>query len=544
MTISTSNAPQAERPRAEPAAADALAPTQTPAPPAGPAPRVSGEPPRTLWSRFIILMLCLAVVTTTLAFGTVHSWSLGLFQLSAALVFALWMMDAWRSRVLRVSKNLLQLPLLGFAALGLVQLYLTGGAPPDAAGLSAGASQGLATFDPNATRVVLVQVAGLFVYFAAALAFIDSPRRLRLVARLVVVFGFLLAVYGLMQHFVNPRTIFWLREPKQAEPFGPYINRHHFAGYMELVLAMPLGLLFVGAIERERILLYTFASAIMAIALVMTNSRGGMLSMVSEILFLALVAAAVRGRRKRGEEQEDRQTRVRDAAVRVGLGFAMIVAVFLGVLYFGGDEAVTRLLGTVDSSDPTTGRTHFWAGTLEIIKDHPLTGTGLGAFSASYPRYDTANGNYRLEQAHNDYLQILSDGGVVGGLLGLAFVVLLFRTALKRMQTHDKLRRGVALGALSGCAGVLVHSFFDFTLHTTANGLMFLLLAALATVNGRVEEPDTPARRRRRRRRRTHEGSATQDEPRAAHEGVAHEGVAGEHPAGAGGTQAVTMAGL
>ena len=218
----------------------------------------------------------------------------------------------------------------------------------------------------------------------------------------------------------------------------------------------------------------------------------------------------------------------------------MIVAVFLGVIYFGGDEAITRVLGTVDSSDPTTGRTHFWSGTLEIIRDHPLTGTGLGAFSASYPRYDTANGNYRLEQAHNDYLQILSDGGIVGGLLGLAFVVWLFRTALKRMQTHDKLRRGVALGALSGCAGVLVHSFFDFTLHTTANGLMFLLLAALATVNGRVEEPETPSRRRRRRRRRTNEDSATHDDSRGIHEGGAGEPAA----AGAGGAAAVTMAGL
>lgn len=529
MTISTSN-----ESRADLATLDASAPPSKPPPPAGSPARVAPELPHTIWSRFIILMLCIAVVTTTLAFGTVHSWSLGVFQLSAAVVFVLWMVDAWRTRVLRVSKNFLQLPLLGFFALGLFQLLLTGGAIPDAAGQTSGETARAFTFDPNATRIVLVQIAALAVYFSAALAFIDTPRRLRLVARLVVVFGFVLAVYGLMQHFVNPRTIFWVREPKQAEPFGPYINRHHFAGYMELVLAMPLGLLFAGAIERDRMLLYAFASAIMAIALVMTNSRGGMLSMVCEILFLALVAAAVRTRRRRGEEPEDRRTRVRAVATRAGLGFAMIIAVFAGVLYFGGDEALTRLLGTVDSSDPTTGRTHFWSGTVEIIKDHPLTGAGLGAFSAAYPRYDTANGNYRLEQAHNDYLQILSDGGIVGGVLGLAFVVWLFVAALKRMQTRDKFRRGIALGALSGCAGVLVHSFFDFTLHTAANGLMFLLLAALATVNGRVEEVETHGRRRRRRRRRTQEGVEIHEEMRAEREGVA----------GASGPAAATMNGL
>jgi O-antigen ligase len=497
MTTSTSNAQAAERLGADLAApppASAMPPTL---PPGAGATVSARELPRTVWSRFIILMLCLAVVTTTLAFGTVHAWALAAFQLSAALVFALWMFDAWRARVLRVSLNPLQLPLVGLFLVGLVQLVPLGGAA--------------LSFDPQATRVSLVQLAGLLVYFAAALAFVDSPRRLKLMTRLVVIFGFLLAVYGLMQHFINPRTIFWLREPKQAEPFGPYVNRHHFAGYMELVLAMPLGLMFAGAIARERMLLYAFASAMMAIALVMTNSRGGLVSMVCEVLFLAAVSSLARSRRREGETLSSGE-RLRATAVRVGLGFAMVLAVFIGVLYFGGEGALSRMLGTINSADPTTGRAHFWSGTLGIIRDHPLLGTGLGSFASAYTRYDTANGAYRLEQAHNDYLQIFSDAGVVGGLLGLAFVVLLFRAGLKRMQSRDPFRRGAALGALAGCAGVLVHSFFDFTLHTTANALLFLVLAALATADGRVEEQGEGSRRHRRRRRRSHEGSDARDD--------------------------------
>jgi len=512
MTISTSNAQPGERTRADLAA---NVPLSTPA--AGPV--AASELPRTVWSRFIILMLCIAVVTTTLAFGTVHSWSLAAFEFSAGIVFVLWMMDAWRTRTLRVSRNFLQLPLVGLFVVGFVQLFPIGGSATQDLGGALLSIEPVRSFsfDPYATRFALVEIAGLVVYFAAALAFIDSPRRLRLVARLVIIFGFTLAVYGLMQHFVNPRTIFFVREPSQAEPFGPYINRHHFAGYMELALAMPLGLLFAGAVERERVMLYAFASAIMAIALVMTNSRGGMLSMVCEILFLATVAATVR-RRGNDEEKADAGARVRAAAVRVGLGFAMIVAVFFGVLYFGGDEAFSRLAGTVNSADPTTGRAHFWQGAVDVIKDHPILGAGLGAFGAVYPRYDTANGMYKLEQAHNDYLQILSDAGVVGAALGLAFVVALFAMAFRRMQTHDKIRRGIALGALAGCSGNLVHSFFDFTLHTTANALLFLVLAALATINGRVEEPDRPRRRRRRRH-----GSATHaaaHRPEAAGDGA------------------------
>jgi O-antigen ligase len=503
MTTSISNAQAGERLRAD-LATPPLPPAASvpPSLPPGSAAESARELPRTVWSRFIILMLCLAVVTTTLAFGTVHAWALAAFQLSAAIVFALWMLDAWRTRVLRLSRNPLQLPLIGLFIVGVVQLGTS------------------LSFDPQATRVSLVQLAGLLVYFAAALAFIDSPRRLKLMARLIVIFGFLLAVYGLMQHFVNPRTIFWVREPKQAEPFGPYVNRHHFAGYMELVLAMPLGLMFAGAIARERMLLYAFASAMMAIALVMTNSRGGLVSMVCEVLFLAAVSSLARGRRREGETMSGAE-RLRSAAIRIGLGFAMVLAVFIGVLYFGGEGALSRMLGTVNSADPTTGRAHFWSGTVQIIKDHPWLGTGLGSFGSAYTRYDTGNGTYRLEQAHNDYLQIFSDAGVVGGLLALVFVLLLFRMALKRMQSHDRFRRGVVLGALAGCAGVLVHSFFDFTLHTTANALMFLLLAALATADGRVEEQSEGSRRHRHRRRRRRHGGSDASDDAEVYEGAA-----------------------
>jgi O-antigen ligase len=504
MTTSTSNeqltapplADAATEAEAEAALAPATTGGQPPAPPADPARARTpvAEVPRTLWSRFIILILCLAVVLSTLAFGTVHSWSLGLFQAGAGLVLALWMMDAWRSRALRVSRSFLQLPLAGLALVGLAQLLPLGGGGGEAARPL--------SFDPYATRMVVVQLVALLVYFAAALAFIDSPRRLRLVVRLVVIFGFLLAMFGLMQHFVNPSTIFWLREPKQAAPFGPYVSRHQFAGYMELTMALPLGLLFAGAVPRERAPLYAFAAALMCIALVMTNSRGGMLSMVAEIVFLVLISVRVGRKGGRGEEGEGQKgSRVRALGLRVALAFVMVVAVVFGALYFGGEDALSRLVGTVNSADPTTGRAHFWKGTAEIIKDHPLVGTGLGAFSAVYPRYDTGNGSYRLEQAHNDYLQILSDAGAVGGLLGLLFVAALFRKALARMQSHDRFRRGVALGALAGCAGVLIHSFFDFTLHAMANALLFLVLAALATLNGRVEEPEVQRRRRRRRRR-------------------------------------------
>jgi hypothetical protein len=102
-------------------------------------------------------------------------------------------------------------------------------------------------------------------------------------------------------------------------------------------------------------------------------------------------------------------------------------------------------------------------------------------------------------------LQILADGGILGAALGLFFVVSLFRMGFIRRESGDNFRRGVANGALAGCFAVLVHSFFDFTLHTTANALLFLVLVAVATMNGRIEGTDL---RRRKRRRRTSQSSS------------------------------------
>ncbi len=453
--------------------------------------------PHTLASRFIFLILCFAIVLSALAFGTVHYWSLGLFSLGAFAILAFWVWDGWRLGTLRISKNLLQLPLLGMLLLGIVQL-LPLRSTGDAAVLSVEAVRSL-SLDPYSTRLVLVQLFALFVYFAATLVFLDSPHRLRLLVRTIIIFGFFLAIFGLTQSFTSPTRVYWLRELAQSTPFGPFINRHHFAGYMELAIALPLGLLFAGSLEKEKRFIYLFAALLMGIALIMTNSRGGIISLIAEVLFLAAIAGVRKRHRSRVADQGTR--RMRAAAVRTGLALVLVTGLFAGVVLMGGESALSRFVGTVNTDDPTTGRSHFWSVTLDIIKENPLIGTGLGSFGVVYTRYDSRNGLYRLEQAHNDYLQVLSDGGIIGAGLALFFVVVLFRVGFLRRESHDQFRRGVAIGALAGCFAVLVHSFFDFTLHTTANALLFLTLAALATVNGRIERPRTRRRKRRSRSR-------------------------------------------
>ena len=430
---------------------------------------------------------------TTLAYGTVHYWALAIFALSAACVVCFWCVDGLTLHSVQLNRNALQFPLLGLIALGLIQL-LPFRSPAGNAGLPLSLSRSL-SLDPYATRLVLVQVVSLFIYFAATLIFTDSPRRLRTLARTITIFGFVLAMFGLTQSLTSDGTkVYWFRELAQSTAFGPFINRHHFAGYMELAMAVPLGLLFSGAIEVYKRPVYAFAVLLMGVSLIMTNSRGGLISMVAEILFLVIVA----GPGASYEEKPTKGQRARSVLVRAGLAIGLSVVLFLGAVVAGGEGVFSRLLGTVNAQDPTTGRAHFWSVTLDVIKTYPFIGSGLGSLGVIYTRYDSRNGLFRLEQAHNDYLQILSDGGIIGGLLGLSFIVILFRKGFERRKTHDKFRRGVATGALAGCFAVLIHSAFDFTLHTTANALLFLVLAAMATMDHRVDEPQKRRRRRRR----------------------------------------------
>lgn len=431
---------------------------------------------------------------STLAFGTVDYPALAVFQVGAALIIVCRTVDAWRTGTLRLSQNKLQWPLAGIIIIGMIQLIPLGSAG-DVGGAIGGLFPRTISLDPYATRLTLVQLVALLIYFAASLAYIDSPSRLRTIVRVIIIFGFVLGFIAIIQALISPSKIYGLREPLLAAPFGPFVNRHNFASYMEMTIALPLGMMFSGAIEREKRLLYLTAIALMGIALLMSASRGGMVSLIAMIFFLVVLT----GLQSKVEGIAPGITnRTRHMMLRVGLGLSLLLAIAVGVTLIGGESSMSRFMDSVNANDMSTGRTQVWRVTIQMIKAHPIIGVGLGAYGVAYTPFDTQNGMGRPEQAHNDYMQVLTDTGIIGGILGLFFIISLFQMGLRRRKSPDVFRRGVATGALAACFAVLVHSFFDFTLHTTSNALLFLTMAALATIDGRVERL---VRRHRRKRR-------------------------------------------
>lgn len=437
---------------------------------------------KSLPGKIIFFLLCFCLVLTTLAYGTVHQPTIALFYLLTAAIVILWAIDAFQSGALRFNKSLLQIPVIGTALYAFIQI-IPFGSLPETGGV-AGIGRTI-SIEPFWTQMFALHFLALFFILAASLVYLDSASRLRKLATLITFFGFAYAFFAILQAVLSPTKIYGIYEIAYAKPFGSFVNRHNFAAFIEMAIAVPLGLLFAGAIPRDKRLIYLTAIGLMGVALVLSGSRGGLVALLAMIVFILILS---RRQRENG-----------NLPLTIGLSALLLAVIIGGAILIGGESSLTRLAETAASSDISTNRTYIWGVTLEVIKNNLPLGAGIGAFAAAYTPYDLANGIERVEQAHNDYLQILADAGLVGLALAAFFIWQLFKTGLKSVETDNLFRRGLAIGAFGGCFAILVHSLFDFVLHTTAVTYMFLTLVALLTVAGRkfADDEKMPERRRR-----------------------------------------------
>lgn len=423
--------------------------------------------------RFVFVVLCCVPVIATIAFGAVDVWALGLLGALTAILVCGWLADSLRRGEFTFSDNAIQLPLIGLLAIGVVQLIPVW---PSSLGadLLATSYREPVSLDPYATRLFLVRLVCQVVFFAAALTFINSRSRKKKLAILLVIFGGLIAFFGILQRLANPESIYGVRPTPQAIPFGPFVNQHHFAALMEMLSGLALGILFGRASGRDQKLLLSFAAVIMAIAVIFTGSRGGLISYLGVVAFVAISSLA-------GERGASGAAAIRHRLLVFAGSIVLIVIAIGSVMFLGGGEGLLRGLGAESATtDITSGRGHFWSIAVKIFLDHPLLGAGFDAFGVAFTKYDTWNGLYRVEQAHNDYLQTLADSGLLGFACIIAFIVLLFRAGMHAVaEQSDQLKRSISLGALAGCIGILIHSFFDFPLRTPSNSFVFLLLVTL-----------------------------------------------------------------
>lgn len=439
--------------------------------------------------------LCFIPVFSTIAYGGVDNWAIGINSIFCAILAVLWLADSWFLKELRFSANPIQFSLIGLFSIGIIQLLPLRSFDNSGNLLSLSAVSSL-SLDPYSTRFLVIQLFGYIIFFAASLVFINSQKRMQKIVITTIIFGALMAFIGILQRLASPDAIYGMRATPQAIPFASFVNQHHFAAFMNMTLGLTLSLLFGKALKKDKSLLLIIAAFLMLIAVIFTGSRGGILSFFGVLAVVFLPIILNKNSDSEVHEQNEKSNFRNKFLIFAGT-FAAIFAVVGAMSFLGGGDSLLRGIGFSGQEDVSSGRTHFWGVALKIFLDHPILGAGLNAFGAAFTKYDTWNGTFRIEQAHNDYLQILADAGILGFACIAAFIYFLFKKALPHIDSSmSNFRRSSAVGALAGCFGILIHSFFDFPLRTASNAFFFLIFAAIATVT--IHQPKSEKRRRHR----------------------------------------------
>ena len=419
--------------------------------------------------KFLRASLMLLLAFSVLAFGSVEVWSESLLEIGAGILFIGWAIIVFLDPGVRIEWNPLNWPLAGFAAIGLVQLALR------------------ATPYPFLTRVELLKLAAyLLIFFLCTQAFRQRPDLTNL-AWFLIFLCFFVSLLGIIQHFTSESKLYGFRALSEGgDPFGPFVNRNDFAGFVELTLPTGLALLIFRGLRRDMFPLAALLTIVPTGAMVLSGSRGGIVSFAFEIAVLALLA------RSRKAPQGPRL-----AALAI-VGMAALAL----VVWLGAGKAIARF-STIQPRDVSLARRiSMVRGATRMFFDHPVAGAGLGSLVAVYPRYETLYDARVVDHVHNDYMELLAETGIVGALCGLAFLWLLFRqarTCFGAEQGHFS--RAIHAGAIAAVCGLLLHSLVDFNLHIPSNALLFLLQVHLATTTPLPSE-GAPTRGRRRTRDR------------------------------------------
>ena len=387
-----------------------------------------------------------------LAFGSVDSWSIFVMQAGAASLLVLWTIRQAFSGRLSITPNPLFRPFLVFGLLISLQI---------AFGLTAYRYQTIASG-------LLYAAYGCLLFLAVQL--LQRTVRVKVLAWLFCGYGTAVALFALLQSLSSNGKIYWLWEPPSGGwIYGPYVNHNHYAGLMEMLFPIALVMSLTRHIPRRWRSLPLFSAMLMAASIFLSGSRGGMVA----FLVQAIVLGVFLGLRK------NRQT-----ALMAG---STLLLIALLMFWIGGQAAVQRL-----TSIHSEAKTEIAGGirlsidrdSLTMFRKKPVLGWGLGTFPIVYPQFRSFYSDKFVNHAHNDYLQLLVETGLLGFSTMLWFVTLTIRGALRKLGdwTWD-FNAAVALATLLSCTGLLVHGLLDSNLQIPANAALFYVLCGMAAAD-------------------------------------------------------------
>ncbi|HEV3471201.1 MAG TPA: O-antigen ligase family protein [Pyrinomonadaceae bacterium] len=460
---------------------------------------------RRVLDRGVFALLLALTALVAVPYGSVDPWWEGAFAAATFALGALWMVEGALGGRWLVAEHRVLAPLAALSAFAAAQAVPWGRS--EVAGVEVWRTL---SADPFETARAAAKLSAVTLACALYLRYASSERRLRALAYALVFVGVASALFGIVRQTTEGEAVRFIstRLAANVGGYGQFFSRNHFAFHAEMALGAAAGLL-LGA-RRERAPVYLALALPPWVALVLSNSRAGILGMFALVVTAAWLHFA-RARRRREEPREAGGSLARawrrateTTALRVALVGALLLLALLGAAWVGGERLATRLEElpgdlSAERSKARWGdrRGEIWGATLRLVGEHPLAGVGFGAYRAAVTRHHDASGEMSLEQAHNDYLELAASGGLFGVALAAWFAVLFLRRARERLRGRGGRRRALCAGALAGLAAVALHSLFDFGLHVTTNAFFCAALAALACAHVPAEERVRVRRRRR-----------------------------------------------
>lgn len=364
-------------------------------------------------------------------------------------------------------------------------------------------SFGTLSIDRAATIDSLILSVALVLIFLLTIQFSNSHQRIRTIAYVIVMSGLFQAVYGGFMTLSGMEYGFLHKKyVGQGVATGTFINRNHLAGYLEMALAIGIGLMIAelkgshqaghwkqrlrGWIallfsRKVRIRLYL---VMMVIALVLTHSRMGNTAFFSSMLIAGIIGLVF--------------SRHATKSTVVLLVSLLVIDIFLVGTFFGVKKVVNRIQSTTVSiqdnevSIEREIRDEADNYIVELAKDHKLAGTGLGSFYGAFMPYRGDDINKYFKHAHNDYLEFTAETGLVGlFLVGTMVIGSLIVALIAQAKRRDHLMRGLSFAAIMGITAILIHSMVDFNLQIPANAATFMVMMAFAWISLHYKSPKT-----------------------------------------------------
>jgi O-antigen ligase len=416
---------------------------------------VQPQPARSRSSDVVLYGIASLLLFCPLAFGAVEPWAIFILQSATTILFMVWLFAQTRAPQSAVVWTPIFPPMLAFLALICIQML------------------------PGISAYRHATYSGLLLYIAYGLACflitqtLTRTTHVRRLATAAVIYGTAMAMFAVLQSLSSTGKLYWLRTPRFGGwIYGPYVNHNHYAGLMEMLAPIPLVFAFSRYARGKERWAAASAAAFMGATIFLSGSRGGMIAFGVQIaIFLYFLF------------------REQTAGRAAFLMTTFLVVTLVSIAWIGGSD-VTARLSTINATKHSelSGDIRFKINrdTLHMFAQRPVLGWGLGTFESVYPQFRSFYTNFLVDKAHNDYLQLLAETGVAGFAIMIWCLVAGFRRAVPKIRSWPSNVNGaVALVALIGISGILVHSLVDFNLEIPANALLFYVLCAVAAFDPR-----------------------------------------------------------